>query len=143
MVYREEFKKLTAAFTAAVMALSMVTITSAEDVFTAKPPETANVEAQTTERFISMGIIFGSYTNNSYYSKNGQACTCHDWCNWNVSYNPTKGETCNCINYDNSIQCVAFAKFIFYHARLKKWDNGEVIYKDVSVDSANIAKNCL
>lgn len=96
-----------------------------------------------SETRVPMASIYGTFPDGSYYTKNGQACTCHSWCDWNVSYNTITKEYCNCRIYDNSIQCVAFAKYIFYNARGYKWSEGETIYKNVTNITAETAKSAL
>ncbi len=47
-----------------------------------------------------------SYPSGSYFSKNGKACTHHkSGCNINGS--------CGCKSYNNSIQCMGFANYVF------------------------------
>lgn len=54
----------------------------------------------------SFGYIFYQYPDQSYFSKTGTACKCHSYCNWKSN--------CDCINFENSIQCMAFAKKVYY-----------------------------
>lgn len=58
----------------------------------------------------NFGYLFYQYPNGSYFSKTGKACTCHSStsnpCSWNKS--------CDCINFENAIQCMAFAKKVYY-----------------------------
>ena len=52
-----------------------------------------------------------TYPVGSYFTKSGEPCTCHHkYCDYTNPNNPK----CNCINFDQSIQCMAFANFVFY-----------------------------
>lgn len=84
-----------------------------------------------SESQIPMGSIHGTYPDGAFYSKNRQACDCHSWCNWYSD--------CNCKKCDDSSQCVAFAKYIFYNAKGYKWSEGETVYKNVSNITAKSA----
>lgn len=44
-----------------------------------------------------------NYPVGSYFTYNGEACENHESCDYNGN--------CNCISYDSSIQCMAFAKY--------------------------------
>lgn len=46
-----------------------------------------------------------NYPSGSYFSKRASGCTCHPGC--------TYTQKCDCINYQNTIQCLAFARFVF------------------------------
>lgn len=156
-----KLKKLTAVFTAAVMALSMATAASAETMQPDFDTEiTASTECPVHDFEIGAGIdgndgidthesrltlsdLLAKYPNGSYFTKNEKACTCHGWCDYDVSYNYTTGESCNCINYDASIQCIAFSKYVFYNIKGYKWANGTTSYKNVNNVTATTAKNAL
>lgn len=156
-----KLKKLTAVFTAAVMALSMATAASAETPQLDLDAEiTIDVECpvhdfelgtgvdnndgiDTHEARLSLADLKEKYPNGSYYSQNGKACGCHGWCDYDVSYNYNTGAYCNCINYDSSIQCIAFSKYVFYNIKGYKWADGTTSYKNVSNVTATTAKNAL
>ena len=56
------------------------------------------------------GYFFYLYPDGSYYSKDGTECKCHKGRN-----NPcTVKDPGNCLVFDNSIQCMAFAKNVYY-----------------------------
>lgn len=47
------------------------------------------------------------------------------------------------MNYDASIQCVAFAKYVFYNLRGYKWANGTTTQLGITNATAETAKNAL
>ena len=104
-----KFKKLTAVFSAAVMALTMITTASAEVNFSSGGD--AIVYAQEADTYSTTAASFplAAYPNGSYYNSTGTDCTCHSWCDWNSS--------CTCTKFDNATQCAAFARYIFYLAK--------------------------
>lgn len=53
----------------------------------------------------SASLPLQSYPSGSYFSNNGLACTHHNNCNINGS--------CGCKSYNNSIQCMGFANYVF------------------------------
>lgn len=56
------------------------------------------------------GYFFYLYPDGSYYSRNGMECTCHKGRD-----NPCDEKVpCNCLVFDGSIQCMAFAKNVYY-----------------------------
>lgn len=125
-------KRVTALGLAVAMTFAMSTATFGDDWDSV---ESAVSEMTLSETPIPMGSIYGTFPDGSFYTNNGQACTCHSWCDWNSN--------CNCRKYDNSSQCVAFAKYIFYNARGYKWSEGETIYKNVTNVTAETAKSAL
>lgn len=156
-----KIKRLTAVFAAAVMALSMATAASAEtpqldvDVeitsgiecpvhdFEIGTGDNENDGIDLHEARLSLTELKAKYPHGSYYSQNGGPCSCHGWCDWDVSYNYSTGAYCNCINYDSSIQCIAFSKYVFYNLKGYKWANGTTSYKNVSNVTETTAKNAL
>lgn len=146
-----KIKKLTAVFTAVVMALSMATAASAENTsntFSANErvylddlpdgyDEAANfTEVEETYSARSVSLPLADYPNGSYYTKNGKACSgCHAWCNWNKLTNGD--EQCNCIVFDSSSQCVAFAKYVYYKTRGTHWTTANRVYIDKDLDAAS------
>lgn len=138
-----KFKRLAAVLAAATMALTMVTSASAEEAFNvdsttgivSEDDNSATAYAATK----TLSQLLAEYPNGSYYSKTGKACTCH-----RSGYNPCYwDDSCDCINYDYSIQCVAFAKYVFYNLRGYKWANGTVACTNVSTNTAEKAKSIL
>ena len=55
----------------------------------------------------SFGYIFYQYPDGSYFSKTGEACTCHE-----KGCDPYKDD-CNCIQFENAKQCAGFAKKVY------------------------------
>lgn len=63
------------------------------------------------------------YPVGSYFSYDGKACTCHDYCSWSVPtgyskgrcYIPSEGKSGNCIRYayNATTQCMGFADYVF------------------------------
>ena len=74
-----------------------------------------------------------NYPEGSYFSSTGSACTCHSWCDWNSN--------CTCLKFDNSTQCAAFAKYIFYLAKGYHYSSGTTTGKYTSLTSSNAASN--
>lgn len=138
-----KFKRLTAVLAAMVMSLSMVTAASAEDV--SYDDSTAYVISDTENSTAAYAAtktldqLKAEFPDGSYYSKTGKACSCHDAksnpCYWD--------DSCDCINYDVSIQCAAFAKYVFYNLRGYKWDNGTTTWLSISNVTGTTAKNAL
>lgn len=142
-----KFKRITAVITAAVMALSMVTAASAED--NESPTSTSISEqmsiyneidnignnAETYATSSKLDELYAEYPDGSYYTYNKKACTCHTWCDFYSD--------CNCIKYDASSQCVAFAKYVFYNLRGKKWSAGTTTQLGVNNVTATTARNAL
>lgn len=143
-----KFKRLAAVFTAAVMALSMATAASAENTsntFSASErvylddlpdgyDEAANfTEIGETFSAKAVSLPLAEYPNGSYYTKNGKACSgCHKWCNWNKLTNGD--EQCNCIVFDSSSQCVAFAKYVYYKTHGTHWTTDKRVYVRDTLD---------
>lgn len=64
---------------------------------------------------INFAEMIYKYPDNSYFSQTGKACRCHnDNCD-----NDYKGG-CDCIPYEDSLQCMAFAKLAFHCTHGKK-----------------------
>lgn len=132
------FKKLTAIFAAAMMALSMATTASAatlpngdEDIM----PHTLTAETYSAN---SVSFPLAAYPTGSYYNSYGTtACTCHGWCNWNSS--------CACTKFDGGTQCAGFARYIYYLANGVKCTTAESSNKTTLNTSVNstTAKNYL
>lgn len=138
-----KFKRLTAVLAAMVMSLSMVTAASAEDVsyddstaYAISDTENSTAAYAATSK---LNQLLAEYPDGSYYSNTKKACTCHrsgyNPCDWDID--------CDCINYDYSIQCVAFAKYVFYNLRGFKWANGQIVCTNVSNVTAEKAKSIL
>ena len=71
------------------------------------------------------------YPNEKYASTTGEACACHRFCDWTTGIDGG----CTCFSYDNSIQCEAFAKYVFERVTGKKrgpWTD--------SIDLSNVDK---
>lgn len=108
-------------------------------------PQDGTVESLEVDALLDNGAapfyhVYGAYPDGSYFSKTGKACSCHGGnlgnpCSWNHS--------CDCINYDSSIQCVAFAKYVFYNLRGYKWENGTTTQIGITNATATTAKNAL
>lgn len=104
-----KFKKLTAIFAAAMMALSMATTASAATI----PDSVENSMAVETYSTTSASFPLAEYPAGSYYSSTGAACTCHSWCNWDSN--------CTCTKFDLATQCAAFARYVYYRANGVKY----------------------
>lgn len=148
-----KIKKLAAALLAAVMSLSITVTANAETIDNSGYDSSLGVPFvhdfeigdgtltySDNDVIKSFGQLLNEYPDGSFYSKNGMACNCHDWCNYNKPNNPYTGETCNCINYDASIQCIAFAKYVYYNVKGKKWDANNAVFHSVINASAETAK---
>ncbi len=73
------------------------------------------------------------YPSGSYYSTRKGGCTCHSWCNWDSN--------CDCIKFDNSIQCDGFAKYIYYVSHKHNHvTNEKLVYKNKTMN-ADYAKS--
>ena len=150
-----KFKRLTAVFTAAVMVLSMATTASAEDDFNENFVSNSISAEMSIDNDFNDDIDSGEngavtyaatktldelkeeYPNGSYYTYNGKACQTHANCSYSI-YSP-----CNCINYDDSIQCVAFAKYVYYNLRGKKWSINDRTYLNIEYPSGATLKSYL
>lgn len=68
------------------------------------------------------------YPSGSYYSTRKGGCTCHSWCNWDSN--------CDCIKFDNSIQCDGFAKYIYYVSHKHNHvTNEKLVYKNKTMNA--------
>lgn len=67
---------------------------------------TASAVQPAPRNYSAVQQLLRTFPDGSYYSKDGKACTCHKRC--------TYSSNCNCIKYDSSSQCMAFAKYCFY-----------------------------
>lgn len=150
-----KFKRFTAVITTVVMAFSMVTAASAEDalsanlassnvstemsienVFSYEPDSGVNGTA-TYAATKTLNELLKEYPNGSHYTYDGKACETHKNCSYSI-YSP-----CNCINYDDSIQCVAFAKYVYYNLRGKKWSTNDRTYLNLKNPSGATLKSYL
>lgn len=137
-----KFKKLTSIFAAAVMAFSMAATAYADHNLGSVDPEEARTmqaylgeEANVYEARKTLAEIKREYPDGSYYTYDGGPCACHSWCEYYSD--------CNCIKYDASSQCVAFAKYVFYNLRGYKWVNGSTTWLNITEATAAKAKNAL
>ncbi|MCM1299124.1 MAG: hypothetical protein NC203_08410 [Firmicutes bacterium] len=84
----------------------------------------------------SFGYIFYLYPDGSYFSKSGEECSCHG----GEKGNPCKPKiACNCINFEDAIQCAGFAKKVYYETNGRSLPpQASQISKDMylTVDSA-------
>ena len=127
-----KLKKIAAVFTATVMAFLVVTLASAEDDFDVDHSSAyvedfggavqVDIESLVAVYDNSETIrrLLNEYPDGSYFTRDGKACESHETCTWSTP--------CNCINYDDSIQCAAFAKYVFYCLKGYKWDSGTTTY---------------
>lgn len=84
-------------------------------------PSTDN--ADSISAYSSVTLPLAEYPSGSYFSYNGQACTCHKNCTFSIPenysvnrcYNTYTGLSGNCKRYaaTGSIQCKAFADYVF------------------------------
>lgn len=58
-------------------------------------------------RLQGLAKVMAEYPNGSHFTYNSMACVSH----------PNKNHCSNCINYDNSTQCAAFARYVFDNTR--------------------------
>ena len=137
-----KFKKLTSVFAAAVMAFSMAVTAYADHNLGSVDPEEARTmqaylgeEATVYEARKTLTEIKREYPDGSYYTYDGGPCDCHSWCEYYSN--------CNCIKYDDSSQCVAFAKYVFYNLRGYKWINGSTTWLNITDATETKAKNAL
>ena len=65
-------------------------------------PEKSSDEHSAAPRFV---LPISEYPVGSYFSESGKACTHHNNCSWTGS--------CGCRSYNNSIQCMGFANYVF------------------------------
>lgn len=138
-----KFKKLTSVFAAAVMAFSMAVTAYADHNLGSVNPEEARAmqaylgeeEATVYEARKTLADIKREYPDGSYYTYDGGPCECHSWCEYYSN--------CNCIKYDDSSQCVAFAKYVFYNLRGYKWVNGSTTWLNITNNTATESKNAL
>lgn len=97
-----------------------------------------SVGAERTYSTSSVSFPLSEYPNGSYYSLTGVACSCHGGSLGNPCY---WDNSCDCINFDNSIQCAAFAKYIFYLAKGYHYSSGSRTTKNVSLTSTTAKSN--
>ena len=128
-------KKLSAILAAAVMTVTLAISASAAVVDTDMSEQPITESPAST---ISASLPLAAYPDGSYYSLTGKACTCHT-----MTYNPCYWDnSCDCINFDLSIQCAAFAKYIYYVVNGKHTSNSTTINKNMSLTAAT-AKSTL
>lgn len=101
-------KKLSAVFAAVLMTATLATSASAATVGANTEDYLAANSATSTK---SVSLPLAQYPDGSYYSLTGKACTCHGGSLGNPCY---WDNSCDCINFDVSIQCAAFAKYVYY-----------------------------
>lgn len=58
----------------------------------------------------SFASIFYQYSDGSYFSKTGKACTCHSAYSNNCD---PYVDNCECIHFENAIQCAGFARKVY------------------------------
>lgn len=68
-------------------------------------------------------LPLAEYPEGSYFSYDGKACTCHDYCDWHSHagyskdrcFNTNTGTSGNCIRYayNATTQCMGFADYVF------------------------------
>lgn len=77
-------------------------------------------DASSDDGYNPSTLPMAAYPSGSYFTYNGSACTCHEGadCRYDYStgtrcYDPDTGAAGNCKRYKNSIQCVAFGKYVY------------------------------
>lgn len=124
-------KKMSAIIAAVLMTATLVTSAGAATVDVNKHEKLVTNNARSF-------LPLAQYPDGSYFSRTGVKCTCH-----HKGYNPCSWVTpCDCKNFDNSIQCIAFAKYIYYsvHGYPYKTENKIPVNKNLS---GSIAKSYL
>lgn len=74
------------------------------------------------------------YPDGSYFTYDGNPCTDHDNCDWDVD--------CNCVNFDRSIQAMGFAKYVYFQVTGKHVSLDDKINVDADI-TAETAKTAL
>ncbi len=97
----------------------------------------ASVKAKTAQSDVSENLnrLLKEYPDGSHFTKNGKACTTHSGCDYMGS--------CNCMNFNNAIQCVGFAKYVYYNLRGKKWSAADQTTVNLYNPSGEALKNVL
>ena len=94
-------------------------------------------------------LPLAEYPAGSYFSYNGQACTCHTYCTYAIPsgysstrcYDTQNGVSGNCIRYapNGSIQCIGFADYVFNQYNGVNRSNSNAVNKTLtSITSASL-----
>lgn len=130
-------KKLSAVFAAVMMTAALATSANAVTV-DADMEDQLVTESTASVKAVSLPLA--DYPDGSYYSRYGTECTCHG----KTLGNPCEYYIpCDCKVFDASIQCVAFAKDVYYRYHGKLYSPSNKVVVDKSLSSGSIAKSYL
>ena len=133
-----KFKRLTAALAALMMTATLVISANAATVNESSTDMNNYLVEESADSIQSVSLPLSEYPDRSYYSVTGKKCTCHG-----PGYNPCYWDnSCDCINFDNSIQCVAFAKYAYYRSHGYRYNSNSKIVVDKDL-SGSLAKSYL
>lgn len=77
----------------------------------------------------SFSYLFYLYPNGSYFSKTGTACTCHNSSSNDCDYD----DSCDCVVFQNAIQCAGFAKKVYYETHNTNLDLSGLTQKNITL----------
>ncbi len=132
-------KKLSAVFAAVMMTATLAIPANAATVNESNTKTNDYLVAQSTVSTKSVSLPLAQYPDGSYYSLTGKACTCHGGSLGNPCY---WDNSCDCINFENSIQCAGFAKYVYYLVNGTHTYSNSKTYKNLNL-TATTAKNTL
>lgn len=92
----------------------------------------------------SRAVTIPAYTSNTYFTDNGKECTDHGTVNGVYVGNPCEaGVSCNCKEFESSIQCAGFARYVYttYHGYSINDVKKNELKKNIT--SADVAKATL
>lgn len=90
------------------------------------------------------GVTIPEYTANTYFTYNGNECTDHGTVNGVYIGNPCSPKvSCNCKNFEASIQCVGFARYVYTTYHGYSIDSKEKTNYNKSISSSQEAKDLL
>ncbi len=88
-------------------------------------------------------VTLPEYTANTYFTDNGYECTDHGTID-GVYVNPCKpGRICNCREFESSIQCAGFARYVYTTHHGYSIDSVSKTNLDRNISSGDIAKATL
>lgn len=125
-------KKLSAVFTAVVMT---ATLAASVNAATTDADMEDHLVTKSTVSTKSVSLPLSQYPDGSYYSLTGNACTCHGGSLGNPCY---WDNSCDCINFDVSIQCAVFVKYIYYVVNGTHTYSNTTVTKNMSLNAATV-----
>lgn len=84
-------------------------------------------------------VTLPQYTANTYFTNNSKECTDHGMVNGTYVGNPcSAGVPCNCKEFESSIQCAGFARYVYtsYHGHSIGTASKNTINKNITSDEA-------